>query len=118
MEVNLPFLLCFTVYLRAIFQVQAPGGLIFGGAYFQNFTVFIRLFCLFFFGVSCRYMSLANFTGIPGLTLPVGYDDHGLPIALQVMSSWWNEHVLLRVSHAAEGFTPKTKPQVHYNLLE
>lgn len=65
-----------------------------------------------------RYMGLANFTGIPGLTLPVGYDDHGLPIALQVMSSWWNEHVLLRVSHAAEGFTPKKKPQVHYNLLE
>ena len=26
---NLPFLLCFTLYLRAIFQVQAPGG----GAY-------------------------------------------------------------------------------------
>lgn len=63
-------------------------------------------------------MGLANFTGIPGLTLPVGYDDHGLPIALQVMSSWWNEHVLLRVSHAAEGFTAKKKPQVHYNLLE
>ena len=31
-EVNLPFLLCFTLYLRAIFQVQAPRGLIFGGA--------------------------------------------------------------------------------------
>ena len=29
---ELPFLLCFTLYLRAIFQVQAPGGLIFGGA--------------------------------------------------------------------------------------
>ena len=83
-----------------------------------NKHIFIQLFCLFFFGVSCRYMGLANFTGIPGLTLPVGYDDHGLPIALQVMSSWWNEHVLLRVSHAAEGFTPKKKPQVHYNLLE
>ena len=59
MEVNLPFLLCFTLYLRAIFQVQAPGGLIFegaisrrvsgvtglgglifGGAYFGNVTVF------------------------------------------------------------------------------
>ena len=58
MEVNLPFLLCFTLYLRAIFQVQAPSGLIlrggdltegflhyrvggpiFGGAYFRNFTV-------------------------------------------------------------------------------
>ena len=30
LEVNLPFLLCFTLYLRVIFQVQAPGG---GGAY-------------------------------------------------------------------------------------
>ena len=60
---NLPFLLCFTLYLRAIFHIQAPwgayiwrgdltvgfyvtnlGGLylegpIHGGAYFQNFTV-------------------------------------------------------------------------------
>ena len=27
MEVNLPFLVCFTLSLRAIFQVQAPGGL-------------------------------------------------------------------------------------------
>ena len=26
LEVNLPFLICFTLYLRAIFQVQAPGG--------------------------------------------------------------------------------------------
>ena len=31
LEVNLPVLLCFTLYLRAIFQVQAPRGLIFGG---------------------------------------------------------------------------------------
>ena len=31
LEVNLPFLLCFTLYLTAIFQVQAPGGLMFGG---------------------------------------------------------------------------------------
>ena len=26
MEVNLPFLLCFTLYLGAMFQVQAPEG--------------------------------------------------------------------------------------------
>ena len=32
LKVNLPFLLCYTLYLMAIFQVQAPGGLIFGGA--------------------------------------------------------------------------------------
>ena len=58
---NLPFLLCFTLYLRAISKAStsAPGniylegrfnggflryefaGLIFGGAYFQNFTVHV-----------------------------------------------------------------------------
>ena len=32
MEANLPFLLCFTLYLGATFLVQAPRGLIFGGA--------------------------------------------------------------------------------------
>jgi len=37
MEVHLLFLLCFTLYLRAIFQVQAPGGLIFGEAIFGGF---------------------------------------------------------------------------------
>ena len=40
MEVNLPFLLCFTLYLRAIIQVQAPGGLIFGAAIKR------RVFCV------------------------------------------------------------------------
>ena len=61
LEVNLSFLLCFTLYLRAKFQVQASpyiwrgdltegflryrlgglifGGLIHGGVHFQNFTV-------------------------------------------------------------------------------
>ena len=32
LEGNLLFWLCFTLYLRAIFQVQVPGGLILGGA--------------------------------------------------------------------------------------
>ena len=68
MEVNLLFLLCLTLYLRAIFQVEAPEGayiwrgdlteglfalpvggaydyfegLIHGGAYFRNFTVLLH----------------------------------------------------------------------------
>ena len=37
MEVNLPFLLCFTLYLRAIFQVQAPGGLYLEGRFNGDF---------------------------------------------------------------------------------
>ena len=62
-KVNLPVLLCLTLYLRVIFQVKTPGGLIFegvikwkvfcitslggsyleglihGGAYFRNYMV-------------------------------------------------------------------------------
>ena len=38
-EVNLEFLLCFTLYLRAIFQVQASGELIFGGGFNGGFFV-------------------------------------------------------------------------------
>ena len=38
MEVNLPFLLCFTLYLRVIFQVQAPqGAYIWRGNLIENF---------------------------------------------------------------------------------
>ena len=32
-----PFLLCFTLYLRAIFQVQAPGGLYLEGRFNGGF---------------------------------------------------------------------------------
>lgn len=52
------------------------------------------------------------------MTLPVGYDDGGLPIGLQIMTSWWNEHLMLRIAHAAEEFVTKKRPQVYYNLLE
>ena len=62
MERNLPFLLCFALYLRTTSKYKPPGGglysegrlnggflryefggLIFGGAYFRNFTVFSNL---------------------------------------------------------------------------
>ena len=37
LEVNLPFWLCFTLYLRAIFQLQAPGGLYLEGRFNGEF---------------------------------------------------------------------------------
>ena len=37
LEVNLPFLLCFTLYLREIFQVQAPGDLYLEGGFNGGF---------------------------------------------------------------------------------
>jgi Asp-tRNA(Asn)/Glu-tRNA(Gln) amidotransferase A subunit family amidase len=58
----------------------------------------------------CRFASLANFVGLPGISVPSGYDAHGLPIGFQAMAGHWNEHVLLRVAHALEGRVALQKP--------
>ena len=78
LEVNLSFLLCFTLYLRVISKYKPPGalylegrlnggfflrywfgGLIFGGAYFRNFTVFQGLGWVF---ISCLIKSCSSNT--------------------------------------------------------
>lgn len=64
-----------------------------------------------------RYMFLANLAGIPGITFPVGYDAHGLPISVQAMAPHWHEHVLLRLAHAAEAATALKQPHVFYDVL-
>ena len=43
-----------------------------------------------------RFAFLANFTGVPAITFPVGYDRDGLPVCLQVMGRWWDEDKLLK----------------------
>jgi Asp-tRNA(Asn)/Glu-tRNA(Gln) amidotransferase A subunit family amidase len=65
-----------------------------------------------------RYVIPGNFVGLPGITVPVGYDSGGLPIGLQVMGAHWSEGLLLRVAHALEGTVERRKPEVHYDLLE
>ena len=53
MEGDLPFLLCFALYLRASSEYKPPGGLIFGGAIKR------RVFCVtsfFFFGGGRAYI--------------------------------------------------------------
>ena len=41
LEVNLPFLLRFILYLRAIFEVQAPGGLYLEGQFNRGFLRYL-----------------------------------------------------------------------------
>ena len=65
-----------------------------------------------------RYAFLANLTGVPGLVLPVGQSNSGLPIGLQLMAPWHQEGLLIQVGWALESCTPALlHPQVHYNLL-
>ncbi|KAK2544470.1 fatty acid amide hydrolase [Columba livia] len=67
---------------------------------------------------SRRFMQLGNFTGIPGLVVPIGYSAAGLPISFQVMGKWWDEAVLLRIGLKLEEFRCQTKkPSIYYDVL-
>jgi len=47
----------------------------------------------------------ANLAGVPGLALPVGFDDGGLPIGMQLNGPALSEPLLLRVGHAYQQAT-------------
>ena len=38
-----------------------------------------------------RQSGFANLTGVPGISVPVGVDDHGLPVGLQLLAPWGDE---------------------------
>ena len=44
----------------------------------------------------------ANLAGIPGMSVPVAEDTHGLPIGVQLMARHFNEMVMLNVAQAIE----------------
>lgn len=41
----------------------------------------------------------ANLAGVPGLTFPVGFDQHGLPIGMQLMGPHFREDILFQAAH-------------------
>jgi Asp-tRNA(Asn)/Glu-tRNA(Gln) amidotransferase A subunit family amidase len=64
-----------------------------------------------------RFVTLANLTGAPAISFPVGYTADGLPVGLQGIGHAWSEMTLLRLASIAEHFVSKMKPKVYYNLL-
>ncbi|MEE2961910.1 MAG: amidase [Myxococcota bacterium] len=64
-----------------------------------------------------RYAFLANLTGIPGLSAPVGYDHWGKPIGLQLMGRPWQESMLIRFGHALQEYHGFKRPQRYVDLL-
>jgi aspartyl-tRNA(Asn)/glutamyl-tRNA(Gln) amidotransferase subunit A len=42
-----------------------------------------------------RQAAVANLAGIPGISIPVGSDPHGLPIGLQLLAPWDADDLLL-----------------------
>ena len=65
-----------------------------------------------------RFSSPANLTGLPAISLPVGYDGRGLPIGLQFMGDAWQEALLLRLAYVLEQSIERKMPMLHYSLLQ
>jgi Asp-tRNA(Asn)/Glu-tRNA(Gln) amidotransferase A subunit family amidase len=49
-----------------------------------------------------RGAGLANLTGIPAISVPVGLDDESLPVALQMQAAWGRDELLLDAAEALE----------------
>ncbi|XP_027112749.1 fatty acid amide hydrolase [Coffea eugenioides] len=67
-----------------------------------------------------RFVVPANLLGLPAISVPVGYDKHGLPIGLQLLGRPWGEASILRLAAAIEEICPepKKKPVQFFDLLK
>ena len=54
------------------------------------------------FSVLTRFTNFVNFSGIPAVTIPAGYDNNQLPIGLQFVAKWFDEATLLRMAKVSE----------------
>ena len=64
-----------------------------------------------------RFAPVANFTGLPAISFPAGYDSEGMPIGFQAIGRPWQEHVLLRLAQVGESIVERRKPQLFFPLL-
>ena len=48
------------------------------------------------------YTIAANLAGIPGISIPCGFDENNLPIGLQILSPAFTEDKLLRIARMYE----------------
>jgi aspartyl-tRNA(Asn)/glutamyl-tRNA(Gln) amidotransferase subunit A len=68
----------------------------------------------------CRHMFLANLTGLPAGTVPVGIDPEGLPIGFQLLGDAWDEGTVLALMAELErtGAARSPRSPHHLALLE
>lgn len=64
-----------------------------------------------------RFAPLANLTGLPAISFPAGWDAEGLPVGFQAIGRPWDEALLLRLAHAAEGMVEHRRPARLYRPL-
>lgn len=63
------------------------------------------------------YATAGNLTGLPGVTVPAGYDPAGMPVGFQLMGRPWSESLLLRAAGVVERGVVRRRPHVSFTLL-
>lgn len=63
------------------------------------------------------YVKIANYSGIPAISVPSGYDSKNLPTGLMVHSTWFDEELLIKIGYVAEQHFNRQKPMVYTDLL-
>ncbi len=65
-----------------------------------------------------KFIFLANFLGLPAISVPVG-SIGGLPVGLQVVGNHWDEHTVLNLGRALESTQPApAHPADYIDVLE
>jgi len=67
----------------------------------------------------CRFAFLANVTGVPAASAPVGQDRKGLPVGLQIVGDAWDECAVLQTLAHLEriGVARVQRPKIAFDLL-
>ena len=55
------------------------------------------------------FVKLANFTGIPAISAPSGYDNDGLPTGIMLHGKWYDEEKLIKTSFHLEKLFERVK---------
>lgn len=59
-----------------------------------------------------RFVTTANLTGHPAISVPIGYDENNMPVGLQIIGRPWEESMLLRIAENLEQHMEQRKPTV------
>lgn len=59
-----------------------------------------------------RFATPSNLTGHPAISIPIGYDQNGMPIGLQAIGRPWEESLLIGIAGILEQMTERKKPEI------